>query len=230
MTPAIDLPKFPSLDFEQSLWESGFARVAGIDEAGRGAWAGPVYAAAVILPTDPSLPRILNRVRDSKLMTPAEREAWAPRIREIAQAWGVGSASAEEIDALGIVRATKLAATRALACFASFPSSSPYPLSPSFPSSVLPPDYLLTDYLLFPNLDIPQTALVKGDRRSLSVAAASVLAKTARDAHMRELDGNYPGYGFARHKGYGTQIHQHALRTLGACEIHRKSFAILSSQ
>jgi len=239
MTPATDLPKFPSLDFEQPLWENGFTRVAGIDEAGRGAWAGPVYAAAVILPPDPSLPRTLNRVRDSKLMTPLEREAWAPRIREIAQAWGVGFASADEIDALGIVRATKLAATRALACFSSFSSFSPaslsssplspFPLSPSSLSPVLFPDYLLTDYLIFPNLDIPQTALVKGDRRSLSVAAASVLAKTARDARMRELDGSYPGYGFARHKGYGTQIHQRALQTLGACEIHRKSFAILPS-
>jgi ribonuclease HII len=211
MTPTIDLPKFPTLDFERSLWNDGFARIAGIDEAGRGAWAGPVCAAAVILSPDPSLTRTLGRVRDSKLMTPLARETWAPRIRETALAWGVDFASAQEIDALGIVRATKLAATRALES-----------LTPNH----LFPDYLLTDYLLFPELDLPQTALVKGDRRSLSVAAASVLAKTARDARMRELDGIYPGYGFARHKGYGTRIHREEIRELGMCEIHRKSFAI----
>jgi len=211
MTPTIDLPKFPTLDFEQFLWNDGFARIAGIDEAGRGAWAGPVCAAAVILPPNPSLTRTLNQVRDSKLMTPLARETWAPHIKEAALAWGVGFASAEEIDALGIVRATKLAATRALDS-----------LSPNH----LIPDYLLTDYLLFPEIDLPQTALVKGDRRSLSVAAASVLAKTARDALMRELDRQYPDYNFARHKGYGTRIHRDAIRRLGVCAIHRKSFAI----
>ncbi len=218
MTPKSDLPKFPTLDFEQFLWNDGFARIAGIDEAGRGAWAGPVCAAAVIMPPYPSLTRTLDQVRDSKLMTPLARETWAPRIKEVAQAWGVGFASAQEIDALGIVRATKLAATRAL------DSLSHPPLSLG-----LFPDYLLTDYLLFPDLDLPQTALVKGDRRSLSVAAASVLAKTARDAQMRELDRRYPGYGFARHKGYGTHIHQEAIKSLGACAIHRKSFAIYQS-
>ncbi|MFH1524140.1 MAG: ribonuclease HII [Chloroflexota bacterium] len=211
MTPKTDFPKSPTLDFEQLLWNGGFARIAGIDEAGRGAWAGPVCAAAVILPPDPSLARTLNRVRDSKLMTPLARETWAPRIKEAALAWGVGFASVKEIDTLRIVRATKLAATRAV-------------------ESILPnhlvPDYLLTDYLLFPEIDLPQTALVKGDRRSLSVAAASVLAKTARDALMRELDGTYPGYGFARHKGYGTRLHRDAIGRLGMCEIHRKSFAI----
>jgi ribonuclease HII len=211
MTPTIDLPKFPTLNFERFLWNDGFARIAGIDEAGRGAWAGPVCAAAVILPPDLSLTRTLDRVRDSKLMTPLARETWAPHIKEAALAWGVDFASAEEIDALGIVRATKLAATRALET-----------LTPNY----IIPDYLLTDYLLFPEIDLPQTALVKGDRRSLSVAAASVLAKTARDARMRELDGVYPGYGFARHKGYGTRIHLEAIRRRGMCEIHRKSFAI----
>jgi len=211
MTPTIDLPKFPTLDFEGFLWNDGFARIAGIDEAGRGAWAGPVCAAAVILPPDPSLTRTLERVRDSKLMTPLARETWAPRIKEAALAWGVGFASAEEIDTLGIVRATKLAATRAIESL--------------IPNHLIP-DYLLTDYLLFPELDLPQTALVKGDRRSLSVAAASVLTKTARDARMLELDGMYSGYGFARHKGYGTRIHQEAIKSLGVCAIHRKSFAI----
>jgi ribonuclease HII len=200
MTPDGHLIPFPTLEFEQNLWNAGRTCIAGIDEAGRGAWAGPVAAAAVILPADPSLTHSLDRVTDSKLMT------WAPRIQETSIAWSVGFASAEEIDALGIVPATKLAATRAL--------------------ENLLPDYLLTDYLLFPEIELPQTALVKGDQRSLSVAAASILAKTARDARMRELDNQYPGYGFARHKGYGTRIHQMALRKLGRCEIHRKSFSI----
>ncbi len=197
---------FPNLEFEQLLWKFGFTRIAGIDEAGRGAWAGPVAAAAVIFPANPSLTQTLNRVHDSKLMTPLARETWAPRIKESAVGWGVGFASAEEIDTLGIVPATKLAATRAL--------------------EDLLPDYLITDYLIFPEIDLPQTALVKGDQRSLSVAAASVLAKTARDVLMRELDSQYPGYGFARHKGYGTRLHQEAIKKLRRCEIHRKSFSI----
>ena len=139
-------------------------------------------------------------------MTQLARETWAPRIKETAGGWGVGFASAEEIDTLGIVPATKLAATRAL--------------------ENLLPDYLITDYLIFPEIDLPQTALVKGDQRSLSVAAASVLAKTARDALMRELDGQYPGYGFARNKGYGTTFHREAIKKLRRCETHRKSFSI----
>ena len=217
MTSKRDPAKYPTLNFEQNLWKAGFNRIAGIDEAGRGAWAGPVCAAAVILPLDPALPHTLERVRDSKLMTPLARATWAPRIQAIALAWGVGFASAQEIDRLGILPATKLAATRALAAL-------------SFPNSPIPdqlvPDYLLTDYLIFPNIELPQTALVKGDRLSLSVAAASVLAKTARDARMREADGRYPGYGFARHKGYGTHHHQEAIQCLGLCKIHRKSFSI----
>jgi ribonuclease HII len=197
---------FPNLELEQLLWNDGFTRIAGIDEAGRGAWAGPVAAAAIILPADPSLTRTLYRVRDSKLMTPLARETWAPLIKEAALGWEVGFASVEEIDTMGIVPATKLAATRAL--------------------ENIFPDYLITDYLIFPEIVLPQTALIKGDQRSLSVAAASVLAKTARDALMRKLDGQYPGYGFARHKGYGTRLHQEAINKMRRCEIHRKSFSI----
>jgi ribonuclease HII len=200
------LHPFPTLEFEKIFWKEGFNHIAGIDEAGRGAWAGPVAAAAVILPADPSLSRILNRVNDSKLMTPLAREAWAPRIKTSALGWGVGFATVEEIDTLGILPATKLAATRAL--------------------ENLFPDYLITDYLVFTEIDLPQTALVKGDQRSLSVAAASVLAKTSRDALMCELDGQYPGYGFARHKGYGTRLHHEMIKKLRRCEIHRKSFSI----
>jgi ribonuclease HII len=238
MTSVRDPSKYPTLQFEQNLWKAGFNRIAGIDEAGRGAWAGPVCAAAVMLPPDPTLIRSLAQVRDSKLMTPNAREAWAPRIQSAALAWGVGFASSQEIDSLGILPATKLAATRALLSpdhgRLTIDNLSPAALPPSPLSSAplipdyLLPDYLLTDYLLFPNIDLPQTALVKGDRLSLSVAAASVLAKTARDALMRELDGQYPAYGFARHKGYGTRIHQEAIRRLGLCEIHRRSFSISS--
>ncbi|MGZ6346035.1 MAG: ribonuclease HII [Anaerolineales bacterium] len=206
MTHPADLRPFPTLEYELNLWKAGYTRIAGVDEAGRGAWAGPVAAAAVILPTDPSILHTLDRVRDSKLMTALARETWAPRIKEFALNWGVGFASADEIDKLGILSATKLAANRAF--------------------KKIIPDYLLTDYLIFRDIELPQTALVKGDQRSLSIAAASVLAKTARDGLMRVLDGKYPGYGFFQHKGYGTSRHQDAIRKLGRCEIHRYSFSI----
>ena len=218
MTPSSSLRPFPTLEFEKHLWKSGFTRIAGIDEAGRGAWAGPVSAAVVILPPDPSLTHTLDRVRDSKLMTPLARETWAPRIKENALAWGVGFASSEEIDKLGILPATRLAAMRALASLS--------PASRIDNPDLIHPDCLLTDYLVFPEIELPQTALVKGDQRSLSVASASVLAKTARDAWMRQADLLYPGYGFARHKGYGTQYHQEAIKRLRHCNIHRKSFSI----
>lgn len=198
----------PNLFFERKLWKGGLNYVAGLDEAGRGALAGPVAVGAVVLPNIPRLARTLGGVRDSKQMTPLERESAAARIRDLVAAWGVGFASADEIDSDGIVRATCLAALRAL-----------YDLS-------IMPDYLLTDFRLeLPQLEISQTSLVKGDMRCLSIAAASVLAKTARDALMRSLDGAYPGYGFGKHKGYGTLAHRSALRRLGRCPIHRKSFS-----
>jgi len=206
MTARVDPP---TLACEQPLWEAGFRYLAGVDEAGRGALAGPVAAAAVILPAEASLTQRLAGVRDSKQMTPAEREYWAVRIRQAAISWSVGFASAGEIDALGIVAATCLAAQRALESLSS------------------PPEWLLTDYLLLREVDLPQIALVKGDQRSLSIAAASVLAKTSRDALLRDLDARYPGYGFARHKGYGTPFHRAAIRRLGYCPLHRKSFACL---
>lgn len=200
--------KIPTLLFEKHLWKAGFTRIAGIDEAGRGALAGPVCAAVVILPEAVQLTRTLHGVRDSKQMTPAERDQWAPRIKAAAITWGVGFASAAEIDNLGIVPSTKLAAERAIEFL------------------IPPPEALLTDALLFPDLDLPQTALIKGDQRSLSVAAASVLAKTARDLLMRENETIYPGYGFGRHKGYGTPAHRTAVQQLGLCPIHRRSFTI----
>ncbi|MBM3145642.1 MAG: ribonuclease HII [Chloroflexi bacterium] len=206
ISPAL-LPSKPNLAWENKLWKAGIRRVAGIDEAGRGALAGPVAAAAVILPPERSIARELSGVRDSKQMTAPQRESWAQRIREIALAFGVGLASPEEIDALRIVPATRLAAWRALAALNA------------------EPEHLLLDYLFLPDTPLPQTSLVKGDRRSLSIAAASVLAKTSRDALMVELDGQYPGYGFARHKGYGTGAHREAIKQLGASAVHRRSFA-----
>ena len=198
----------PDTFFESRLWESGLVHVAGLDEAGRGALAGPVAVGAVILPDDETLlSGTLAGVRDSKQMTPLEREMLAPRIKETARTWSVAFASAEEIDLLGIVHATRLAALRALNGLSLFPQ------------------YLLTDFRLeLPELDVPQTALVKGDALCLSIAAASVLAKTARDELMRELDMHYQGYGLGKHKGYGTQAHRSALKRLGISPIHRKTF------
>jgi len=215
----------PDLTFELGLWKSGLRFIAGLDEAGRGALAGPVAVGAVILPDDdPHLASTLRHslrsqggalsgLRDSKLMTPLERSRLAPLIQASARSWGVGFASAEEIDELGIVASTRLAALRALEALTLFP------------------DYLLTDFRLeLPELDVPQTSLVKGDQKSLSIAAASVLAKTARDALMRELDGQYPGYELGRHKGYGTQIHRAAITRLGYSPIHRRSFKFVTPQ
>jgi ribonuclease HII len=199
----------PDLTYEINLW-SYYKHIAGLDEAGRGALAGPVAVGAVILPDDnPLLSDALTGVRDSKQMTPLERETLAPRIKETAISWSVAFASAQEIDSQGIVRATRLAAMRAL-----------HGLS-------LSPQYLLTDFRLeLPQLDISQTALVKGDALCLSIAAASVLAKTARDELMCELELQYQGYELGKHKGYGTQIHRLAMRRLGISHIHRKTFRV----
>lgn len=204
--------KNPTLEFEKNFWESGWRRVAGLDEAGRGAWAGPVCAAAVILPDDTSLEQQLSGVRDSKQMTPSQRSFWAIKIKETAFSWGVGFASHEEIDLIGILPSTRLAMHRALE------------------QLVCPPEYLLLDALLLRAVDMSQTALIKGDQRSLSIAAASVLAKTSRDAWMSTCEQQYPGYGFARHKGYGTQRHQKALCELGICPIHRRTFAPIKNR
>jgi ribonuclease HII len=199
----------PDLSYEKKLWLA-YKYVAGLDEAGRGALAGPVCVGAVILPDDnPHLMRTLSGVRDSKQLTPRKRDQLVPRIKEIALAWGIGFASADEIDALGIVPATRLAASRALETI------------------LFLPDFLLTDFRLeLPELDVSQTALVKGDQRSLSIASASILAKTARDKLMVELDCQYPQYGFARHKGYGTLTHRWMIAKLGFSPVHRKTFQI----
>lgn len=204
------LPSRPDLCFEIRLWNDHVEFIAGIDEAGRGALAGEVAAAAVILPHEPSLFQRLAGVRDSKQMTPSQREQWAVEIKKAALTWAVGYASNLEIDAAGILPATCLAIHRALDALK------------------ISPQHLLVDYIELPECAIPQTPLVKGDARSLSIASASVLAKTARDELMRQYDRRFPGYGFARHKGYGTASHRAAIEQMGGCPLHRQSFAPLN--
>jgi ribonuclease HII len=205
------IPPSPDLNFELALWQQGFKLVAGIDEAGRGALAGPVAVGAVILPANlPDLAIQLPGIRDSKQLKPKDRELAAIVIKGIAVSWAVGLAEAAEIDQLGIARATRLPAMRPvnqLACV---------------------PQHLLIDYIKLNESDLPQTSLVKGDQRSLSIACASILAKTTRDELMIRLGEQYPNYGFARHKGYGTVTHLAAIQACGACPIHRVSFAPFS--
>jgi ribonuclease HII len=187
---------------EDRLRRQGFARIAGVDEAGRGCLFGPVFAAAVIL--DPARP--VPGLADSKQLTPAQRQRLSALILERSAACAVASASAEEIDRINIREASRLAMRRAVA-------------------GLRPPcDYLLVDALTI-DWPVPQQALIHGDARVASIAAASILAKTARDRLMDELDAAYPGYGFARHKGYGTAQHLEALRRLGPTPLHRRSFA-----
>ncbi len=195
------------LQHEFRLREQGFRYIAGLDEAGRGAWAGPVVAGAVILPLERfDLAHALTGVTDSKLLTPARREAMVPRILSTAVATGIGFATCEEIDLIGIVPATKLAMRRALA------------------QLDIVPDALLVDSLQLPEIVLPCRSLVKGDQKSVSIAAASILAKVARDQHLDHLDTLYPQYGFRVHKGYGTPLHRHALDTFGPTAVHRRTF------
>jgi ribonuclease HII len=193
---------------ETRLWEAGISPVAGLDEVGRGAWAGPLVAAAVMLPPDRrNLRRLLTGVRDSKEMTARQRDRLADRIRQVALAVAVGEADPGEVDGIGPLRATRLAMERALQAL---------PLEPRF---------LLLDFMRLPELGVPQTALPHGDGQVLSISAASVIAKVWRDDEMADLERSYPGYGFARHKGYGTAAHREALCRLGPCPIHRCSFS-----
>jgi len=210
MTRKNDSPKLiknPHLDHEKALWINGALWIAGIDEAGRGALAGPVVAAAVVLPNDLNIAPSLEGVRDSKKMTPNQREIWKDLIMKLAVSYSIGAASAQEIDEVGIIPATKKAASRAI------------------DSLAITPDCLLLDYLILAQYPITQISLTKGDETSLSIASASVLAKTARDSLMVEYDDLYPGYGFAKHKGYGTKIHLDKLQRLGPSPVHRRSFA-----
>lgn len=200
----------PPLHHEQVLWAQGKKFIGGVDEAGRGAWAGPVCAAVVILPDDLQISIPLACVRDSKRMTPSQREVAAALIKQHALAWAVGFSSAAEIDQLGILPATRQAVMRAIQ------------------SLPVMPDFLLLDYIYWKELKNPHLMFPKGESLSLSIASASVLAKTSRDALMRELSITYPAYGFEKHKGYGTKMHQTAIASYGLCEVHRKSFSIES--
>lgn len=208
------LPPSPTLELEETLWQQNYCLIAGLDEAGRGALAGPLFAAAVILPKEnpATLIEQLVGVRDSKQLTSIKRKEAAQIIKSTALDWGMGVCTAAEIDEIGMAKAGKLVFERALK------------------SLKILPEYLLIDYFYLPSLKVPQTALVKGDARSLSIACASILAKTARDASMRELDLEYPAYHFAINKGYGTIAHRQALVVQGICPEHRKSFRLFNLQ
>lgn len=193
---------------ERELRLAGFRRIAGIDEVGRGSLAGPVVAAAVILPER----HRIKGLRDSKVLSRARREALYERILDRAEAIGVGCIEVEVIDRINILQATRLAMGQALAALD------------------VEPELVLTDYVTVPGLRCPQRNLVEGDRRSASVAAASIIAKVTRDRIMEEADREYPVYGFGRHKGYPTPEHRTALELHGPCALHRRTFAGIWSQ
>lgn len=193
---------------ERAAWRRGLTRVAGVDEAGRGPLAGPVVAAAVVLP-----PGVRIRgVDDSKRLAPEERERLFDIIRECAVAVGVGMTDPITIDRVNILEATRLAMARALA------------------GLEVEPELVLTDFVTVPGLCCPQRNLVRGDRRSASVAAASIVAKVTRDRIMEAADREFPVYGFGRHKGYPTPEHRKALERHGPCPLHRRSFTVAGRQ
>ena len=179
-----------------------------MDEVGRGPLAGPLIAAAVILPLNRDIPW-LKLVRDSKQLTPQRRECLFPLIQETALGVGIGVVTPEAIDGNGMTRANRMALRSAI--------------------EHLPrrPDFVLTDYFKLPDLKLPQKSITKGDSLCFSIACASIVAKVIRDSIMTEMDNVYPGYGFARHKGYATREHLLSLSRLGACPIHRRCFAVV---
>jgi ribonuclease HII len=193
----------PSLRYERKLWRTGVQVVAGVDEAGVGPMAGPVVAAAVIFDQEV----FIRGVNDSKQLTPERREELFPAITERALAFGIGSASPAEIDQLNIFWATMAASARALLALGRTP------------------DHVLVDGRLIPEVKLPQTKIVGGDRKSFCIAAASIIAKVTRDRLMTAYDAQYPEFGFGRHKGYCTADHFAALERLGPTPIHRRSFA-----
>jgi ribonuclease HII len=210
MARAIQTDRF---EFERALWNQGVMRIAGVDEAGRGPLAGPVVAAAAVLPAkwaESGLPRSLEGLNDSKQLTRMQREKFFAFLTSCGEVeFAVARIDAAQIDVLNILRATHHAMNAALA-----------KLSPA-------PQHVLVDGLAVKTMRVPQTAIVKGDARSYSIAAASVLAKVMRDRLMLELDRRWPVYGFAAHKGYGTARHLAAIAAHGPCPIHRRSFAPL---
>jgi ribonuclease HII len=188
--------------FERKAREAGFSRIAGLDEAGRGPLAGPVTAAAVVLPGGLLIPGLT----DSKQVSEKERDRLFDVIREKAVCFGIGIADERIIDEVNILQATIIAMERALQ------------------QLIPPPDYLLIDALTLPHVSLPQNGIIKGDSRSHSIAAASILAKVTRDRLMLELHKRHPRYNFKRHKGYGTREHLDLLRKYGPCDAHRKTF------
>jgi len=199
------------LAFEQRAWANGCRRVAGVDEAGRGPLAGPVVAAAVLIPPaslESKPDHVLAGLTDSKQLSPARRSHFYSILMRLPGVdWSVGMASVEEIDTVNILQATYLAMRRAVDGLSEAP------------------DHLLVDGRPVPGLPVASTAIVRGDGQSLSIAAASVVAKVTRDALMQDLDTTYPAYGFSRNKGYGTREHRDALIEHGPCPCHRTTFA-----
>ena len=193
------------LNFERVLWRSGIRRVAGVDEAGTGPLAGPVVAAAVVFAPDTRI----DGVDDSKRLEPERRTELAARIREVARGVGVGVADVEEIDRLNIYHAALLAMRRAVE---------------ALPEA---PEHVLVDARAVPGVSVPQNCFQKGDGINFSIAAASIVAKTHRDALLDDLDRRHPGYGLARHKGYATAQHCRAIRELGPSPVHRRSFTVI---
>jgi len=202
---ATNIPHFKE---EQALFSQGYRRIAGLDEAGRGALAGPVVAAAVVLPPEPDFPW-LPSVRDSKLLQEKVRRSLFESMCEYSIEIGVGVVEPDIIDTVNILNATRRAMKLALAELSE------------------PPGYLLIDAVRLRNMTVPQKAIIRGDRTVLSIACASVVAKVTRDRIMLEMDELYPGYKFGRHKGYGTREHMDCLRRHGASCIHRMTYSPL---
>ncbi len=197
----------PTVEEEMALLKQGYCFIAGLDEAGRGCLAGPVVAAAVILPLEEDCLSIFVGVRDSKQLLPHARESLYQVIMQHAVAVAVGFGSVALIDERNILQATKYAMRAAIAQLSTAPQA------------------LLLDALMLSDISLPQRSIIKGDASCLSIAAASIVAKVTRDRLMLELHELYPAYGFAQHKGYGTEAHLAALHEHGACPIHRRSFA-----
>lgn len=188
--------------YENQAREQGFKFIAGVDEAGRGPLAGPVVAAAVIFPEG----CMFQGVNDSKKLTPLTRARLFPEIKEKALCWAVGMSSVSEIDTLNILQASLLAMRRAVQ------------------NLTQNPDYILVDAVRIPEMNVPQLPIIKGDAKSFAIAAASIIAKVTRDRIMEDYHRQFPAYGFASNKGYGTQDHIEALRAIGCCSLHRQTF------
>jgi len=199
----------PSFKEEKLLRAQGYRFIAGVDEVGRGALMGPVVAAAVILP-DSIKDRWRGKVRDSKQLSPEAREYLYDFIKEAAISIGIGASSNDVIDSVGIAKATRLAMIAAIE-----------QLTPE-------PQFILIDYLRLPEMSLPQKGITDGDSLCFSIASASIIAKVTRDRLVVAMDKDYPGYGFAGHKGYGTREHLECLRKKGPCPLHRRSFSPVS--